>query len=378
MDTMRDTSSRVNAIGPLVRLLAVLGCLAQAGCMSPLTSLAMREALDASFASISDSGHAAQGRRHAGAEDDDRPSAEEAARSVDAGPPPKTMSLEEAVDRAVARLAHVGPLDAATQSTLLSMLESTKPEDWPAAIDAFAAALEANRPPVAKRPAAAPAQDDPLLFPAQAIDQPPAEKVVAAKPPVVEPLVLEPAAAPVAAPIEPAAVEPTVIPVASVQPAMVVPAVIAPLAGEPEHDEPADLPSPTPPPSLKVKNPCFVSRVRAWGVVDRFEQQVFRPGQEVIVYFELDDLSSRESAEGHATSIDSLFRLVGSDGRQVGQWTFEPIEETCHSPRRDYFARYFLRIPDNAPPGLCRLDFVVTDRLAGISTQSHLDLEVQP
>ena len=127
-----------------------------------------------------------------------------------------------------------------------------------------------------------------------------------------------------------------------------------------------------------VKNPCFVSRVRAWGVVDRFEQHVFRPGQEVIVYFELDDLSSRESAEGHATSIDSLFRLVGPDGRQVGQWTFEPIEETCHAPRRDYFARYFLRIPDNAPPGLCRLDFVVTDRVAGISTQSHLDLEVQP
>ena len=366
----------MNAIRPLVRLLAGLACLAQAGCMSPLTSLAMREALDASFASISDASHAAEDRRHAAAADADRPAADEGDRSSEAGPPPKTMSLEEAVDRAVARLAHVGPLDAATQSTLLSMLESTKPEDWPAAIDAFAAALDANRPPVAARPAAAPSKDDPLLFPTEAIDQPPAEKVVAAKPPVVEPLVLEPAPAP--APIEPAAVEPTVIPVASVQPAMVVPAVIAPLAGEPEHDEPADLPAPTPPPSLKVKNPCFVSRVRAWGVVDRFEQHVFRPGQEVIVYFELDDLSSRESAEGHATSIDSLFRLVGSDGRQVGQWTFEPIEETCHSPRRDYFARYFLRIPDNAPPGLCRLDFVVTDRVAGISTQSHLDLEVQP
>jgi hypothetical protein len=33
-------------------------------------------------------------------------------------------------------------------------------------------------------------------------------------------------------------------------------------------------------------------------------------------------------------------------------------------------------MPDNAPAGPCRLEFVVTDRLAGASTQSHLDLEI--
>jgi hypothetical protein len=398
IDTIRKKGGEFLAFGPLLWLVACLACLGQTGCMSPITSLAIREALDASLATMTDSGAVENGRRnrHATAaknaertvaDEDDEASAADVASAAE--PSRKPLSLEEAVDRAVARLAHFGPLDAATQSTLLSMLESTKPEDWPAAIDAFAAALEANRQTAAKRPEAPQPEADPLLLPDPASEPLPAEKIVAAKPTVVEPMTLEPmtlepvdpapALVAAVAPIEPAVIEPAVVtPVAAAQRLMVVPAVIAPLAGDPADDEPAMIPAPSPPPPLAVGNACFVSRVRAWGVVDRFEEQVFRPGQEVIVYFELDALSSREGLDGHSTSIDTRFRLVGADGRQVGQWNFEPIEETCHAPRRDYFARYFLRIPDNASPGLCRLDFVVTDRLAGVSTQAHLDLEVRP
>jgi len=111
-------------------------------------------------------------------------------------------------------------------------------------------------------------------------------------------------------------------------------------------------------------------------VVDAFEQHTFQPGQELIVYFELEELSSRESTAGHSTSINTVFRLVDADGARLGQWSFEPIDETCRSPRRDYFARYFLRIPTDAPAGSCQLEFVVTDTLAGMSTQAHLDLDI--
>ncbi|MFO0424042.1 MAG: hypothetical protein ACK52C_10335, partial [Planctomycetia bacterium] len=145
----------------------------------------------------------------------------------------------------------------------------------------------------------------------------------------------------------------------------------------PELEDPADEPVDEPvAPTLVVRNPCFVTKVKAWGVVDRFPTQVFRRGQDVIVYFELEQLSCRSDATGHSTSIDTAFRLVGADGEQIRSWTFEPVDETCLSQRRDYFARYFLRMPDDAPTGPCRLEFVVTDRLAGASTQSHLDLEI--
>jgi hypothetical protein len=125
-----------------------------------------------------------------------------------------------------------------------------------------------------------------------------------------------------------------------------------------------------------VNNACFATRVRGWGNVERFPSTTFRPGQEVIVYFELDRLKIRSAADGHTTGIDSSFRLVDAAGQRVGQWSFDPIVETCPSPRRDYFVRYFLRIPEDAKPGRHRLEWSVTDTVATATRDAHLDLEI--
>lgn len=333
------------------------------------------------------------------------------ARDSEPSPP---LSLDEAVDRAVARLKAAGELDAATQATLLSILESTQPEDWPAAIDVFTAALEKHRPapqPVAAlqivaTPAPSTAESRtsgaaeelvfPVAFPVPAV---PSSEVSESSPPTIatgsspsddDPLRLEPARLAVVAAARPVVPDPLpeVFPAPLPDP---LPGQSSDLLPDPLLDLPAPVEPPTPPAPapeppaavapapqpLAVHNACFASRVRAWGVVDRFPAAVFRPGQDVIVYFELDALAARPAAAGHATSIDTLFRLVGPDGRQLGQWDFEPIDEICHAPRRDYFARYILRIPEGVSPGHYRLEFVVTDLVAGTSVPAHLDLEIR-
>ena len=379
-----------------LRLVAGLALVAHTGCMSALTTAGLRDVLLDTVDSLAEAtARDADGTRRDAdvsasvatdeAADDDAVVAE----------PAKPLSLDEAVDRAVARLNGVGELDAATQATLLSILENTNPQDWPAAIDAFTASLEAHRPP---RPIAAP--KPPPVVPVAAVEPQPTESLVfpavatasrAAVPePTTEGLSVEPLStpdAPLAFPLS----QPEPANIASVEAARPVSSepvvvVVEPLGAEdplapevqPNDRTPQAIDSPTrPTPTFAVRNACFVTRVRAWGVVDRFPEATFRPGQDVIAYFELDAPTARESAAGHTTSIDTIFRLTAADGRQIGQWDFEPIDETCHAPRRDYFARYFIRIPETAPPGPCRLELVVTDLVTGTSTQAHLDLEVR-
>jgi hypothetical protein len=235
--------------------------------------------------------------------------------------------------------------------------------------------------PAATVPAVAPAL---IAAVPAALPPAPAPLEVGAAP--VAPLVPSPPAAPVVAAtvielIEPvAAIAPEIPPAPAPLPDL---APASPVPPVPEAFEPAPQPLPIEPtrhPAAgpAVNNACFATRVRGWGNVERFPRAAFRPGQEVIVYFELDRLEIRSSKDGHTTAIDSTFQLLSANDERVGQWTFDPIVETCPSPRRDYFARYFLRIPEEAKPGVHRLQWSVTDAVAGATRQAHLDLEILP
>jgi hypothetical protein len=263
---------------------------------------------------------------------------------------------EAAIDEAVERLAKLGAIDEAARATLVQTLERTAPEDWPAVIDAFAESL----PPAAH--VAAKADLDTVAG--------------SAAEPAPEP---EPLTAATAA--EPSADGPAPSAAKAAMPDDEAPIVTVAVPVEPE---PAAAPEPLPAPNapapadaaLAVENACFATRVQAWGVVERFAADRFRPGQEVIVYFELAGLSATESAAGHTTCIDSTLRLVAADGTVLHTWSFEPIAETCQAQRRDYFARYVVRLPESAATGGCRMELGVIDTLSGKVASATLPLEL--
>jgi hypothetical protein len=192
------------------------------------------------------------------------------------------------------------------------------------------------------------------------------------------PAAVAPAVTASPAPVEPAlAAEtaPAAEPAATTPAPAVEPGAVEPGAVEPGAVEPAPVADPSPA-ALAIRNACFASRVRGWGAVDRFAESRFQPGQELIVYFELDNLSADESAAGHTTRIDTSLRLVGVDGTLAHAWSFEPITETCPSRRRDYFARYLVRLPEGLAPGDCRVELAVTDTLARVTATASLPCAV--
>lgn len=366
----------------------ILGILAtlvfQVGCTSAITSATVREALRQTAARVSTSDHAATSQP-------DEPMGEPA-EAIATGDPlgrvaddaesaAPVPSLEEAIARAEVRLADDGGLDATTRGVLVQTLQSTRPRDWPAIVDEFVAALQDGRAargaetavatapsPAVNATKASPSADPaPLRFPESAAT------MAAPEPPPAAPALL---------PTMIRAARPIIRPAG----AMVAAAHIELVDDDPPADHggsgdpalPAAAASTARGDGPIVQNACFATRVRAWGVVDRFPQAAFRAGQEVIVYFELEGLVARPSAAGHTTGVDTVFRLVGADGTVVEEWTFAPLVETCHAPRRDYFVRYFLTMPEGVPAGQYRLEFLVSDTLGGASTDDALDLEIVP
>jgi len=269
---------------------------------------------------------------------------------------------EAAIDEAVARLTKIGALDDAARGTLIETLQRTQQEDWPVVVEAFATSLAATAPALS-----ASAEDEPDPAPAPVAVIAAAHTVAKADldgavvpPPAPEPLALPAEAKPVALVPAPAHAD--------------LAASLVPAAPEPAM--PAEPVAVVPAPTFTVRNACFATRVQAWGVVDRFPEARFRPGQDLIVYFELDQLSSGRSAAGHTTCIDAALTLVAADGTTIRDWSFEPIAETCASQRHDYFARYVIRLPEAAAVGPCQLDVVVIDTLAGTKARTSLPLEI--
>jgi hypothetical protein len=262
-----------------------------------------------------------------------------------------------AIEEAIARLSKVGSLDEQTQATLMATLQNTATEDWPVVVAEFATALTTASAATAATHVVAKAE---LSQPAPA-PLPTAETIP------------EPAAAPSSTREPAAAPEPP------------APTVAAPTTAETEASAasaPAPDPEPLPPTAAEpartasIRTACFASRVQAWGVFDRFPADRFSPGQEVIVYVELDDLAATTAADGHTTCIDASLRLVAADGRTLSDWNFEPIAETCASRRRDYFARFVVRIPETAAAGRCHVALAVTDTLDGTTVETTLPLEI--
>lgn len=267
--------------------------------------------------------------------------------------PVDPAAAEAAFDSALEQLAAAGRLTSATERALSEAVENAPPQDWPDIIDAFVATIEATPAPqrMAMRP----------------IDAPPAtppQPDVSSQQPANDDTVVSPEAFPA----QQQADHPEPVAAATSKAAADADPVATIEATTPAVSQPA--------PHLSVVNPCFASRVRGWGAVDRFDSSRFHPGQELIIYFELEDLTGDESTEGHTTRIDTTLQLCADDGRRLHEWRFEPLQETCRTPRRDYFARYVVRIPEGMPAGACRLDLAVTDAVAHTTAHASLPLEI--
>mgnify|MGYP001097145665 CR=1 FL=1 len=128
---------------------------------------------------------------------------------------------------------------------------------------------------------------------------------------------------------------------------------------------------------LLVRNLTFITRVQSYGVYEPFDKNEFVPGQDVLLYAEVENFKSEETPRGFFTVLQGRYQIFDQGGRQVAEQDLSTTEEYCRNPRRDFFLGYFLRIPKGLSPGRYRLQLTVVDVKSQKVAQSSLDFTIK-
>jgi len=127
---------------------------------------------------------------------------------------------------------------------------------------------------------------------------------------------------------------------------------------------------------LVVRNLAFCTEVQSYGCMKKFPKYEFTPGQEVLLYAEVENFASQQTVEGFHTSMRSSYQVFDSRGQRVAQQDFPETEEHCQNPRRDFFIGYRLRLPKRIYNGPHTLKLTIEDLKSQKIGQSSIDFHI--
>ena len=128
---------------------------------------------------------------------------------------------------------------------------------------------------------------------------------------------------------------------------------------------------------LQVRNLTFCTEVQSYGVYKKFDKYEFKPGQELLLYAEVENFISESTARGYHTALKASYQILDSRGNRVAEQEFPPTEETCQNPRRDFFVRYFVWMPKQIYNGQYTLQLSVEDTTGRKIGQGSIDFNVK-
>jgi hypothetical protein len=128
---------------------------------------------------------------------------------------------------------------------------------------------------------------------------------------------------------------------------------------------------------LQLRNLAFCSEVSSFGVYKKFDSLEFAPGQQLLLYVEVENFKSDQTDKGFHTALKTSYQVLDSRGARVAEQEFAATEEYCQNPRRDYFLRYFIFVPKRIYNGKYTLQLTVEDAKSQKIGQSSIEFTVK-
>jgi len=129
---------------------------------------------------------------------------------------------------------------------------------------------------------------------------------------------------------------------------------------------------------LELRNLEFIQSVDSFGQFKPFPTREFRPQQEVLLYMEIDNFTSRESGGSFETVLQCNYEIYDQAGRRVDARQFPEVKDQCRVRRRDFYVPYRIYMPENVEPGNYRMELTVRDAAADKFGQASIEFKIRP
>lgn len=130
--------------------------------------------------------------------------------------------------------------------------------------------------------------------------------------------------------------------------------------------------------SLRVRNLAVCTRVLGYGDYRRFDKYEFTPGQEVVLYAELENFTSRESESGYSTSLRCLVQVLDERGARITSESFKVHDARRQNIRRDFYLSCNFWMPKAISGGSYAIQLRVEDELGDKADEATVDVVVKP
>ncbi len=127
---------------------------------------------------------------------------------------------------------------------------------------------------------------------------------------------------------------------------------------------------------LAVRNLALVTDIQSYGNYTKFSEYKFAPGQEVLLYAEVENFSSKPTPEGYETTLRFGYQIFDNRGQRVAEHEFT-AQEHCLNMRRDFFIGYDFHIPTRIYDGKHTLQLTVEDLQSQKLGQSSIEFVVE-
>lgn len=129
--------------------------------------------------------------------------------------------------------------------------------------------------------------------------------------------------------------------------------------------------------TLDLRNVTLCTRVTSYGEFTEFESSVFRSGQEVILYVEIDNFATQSLGEQHETELHGSYQILDDAGSRVANVVLPIDRQVSLNRRRDYFIPYLITMPAKIASGSYRLQLTIEDVIGKKSNHASIDFSIR-